>query len=151
MFWSYATIGAPNCPVMVLNFCRYRYSSQNRLGYNFRRCKSYGSVKISPLPIKKSNFTKENNSCWHVSFWLIGDEWQRLVGTTPANQISSTYKVRSDHLKKVMSEVSPVDYFHRTQVSLVQSLCPDVRPSLMLCRLNWCDSGWWGYQLNTNW
>ena len=20
-----------------------------------------------------------------------------------------------------------------------------------LCRLNWCDSGWWRYQLNTNW
>ena len=22
---------------------------------------------------------------------------------------------------------------------------------MTLCRLNWCDSGWWGYQLNTNW
>ena len=37
----------------------------------------------------------------------------------------------------------------------VRSLGPDVRPSVTnyktLCRLNWCDSGWWGYQLNTNW
>ena len=45
--------------------------------------------------------------------------------------------------------------FYRTQVSLVRSLCPDVRPSGCpsdtLLRLNWCDSGWWGYQLNTNW
>ena len=36
----------------------------------------------------------------------------------------------------------------------VRSLGPDVRPPLSewktLCRLNWCDSGWWGYQLNTN-
>ena len=23
--------------------------------------------------------------------------------------------------------------------------------SKTLCRLNWCDSGWWRYQLNTNW
>ena len=22
---------------------------------------------------------------------------------------------------------------------------------LPLCRLNWCDSGWWRYELNTNW
>ena len=29
--------------------------------------------------------------------------------------------------------------------------CPSVRHSERLCRLNWCDSGWWGYQLNTNW
>ena len=30
-------------------------------------------------------------------------------------------------------------------------MCPDVSPSVTdFCRLNWCDSGWWGYQLNTN-
>ena len=26
-----------------------------------------------------------------------------------------------------------------------------VRPSKTFCRLNWCDSCWWGYQLNTDW
>ena len=27
-----------------------------------------------------------------------------------------------------------------------------VRPSVReVVKLNWCDSGWWGYQLNTNW
>ena len=26
-----------------------------------------------------------------------------------------------------------------------------VRHKQRLCRLNWCDSGWWGNQLNTNW
>ena len=31
-------------------------------------------------------------------------------------------------------------------LSLTDSLSP--RP---LCRLNWCDSGWWRYKLNTNW
>ena len=41
--------------------------------------------------------------------------------------------------------------FYRTQMSLVRSLCPDVRHSMMFLRLNWCDSGWWGYQVNTNW
>ena len=29
----------------------------------------------------------------------------------------------------------------------VQSLGPDALQSEMLCRLNWCDSGWWRYQL----
>ena len=41
----------------------------------------------------------------------------------------------------------------------VRSLGPDVCPSLSewvsewdtLLRLNWCDSGWWRYQVNTNW
>ena len=36
----------------------------------------------------------------------------------------------------------------------VRSMGPDVCPSLTprrCVRLNWCDSGWWGYQLNTNW
>ena len=37
----------------------------------------------------------------------------------------------------------------------VRSLGPDVCPSVSewdtLLRLYWCDSGWWGYQLNTNW
>ena len=36
----------------------------------------------------------------------------------------------------------------------VRSLGPDVRPSVCpytLLRLNWCDSGWWRYQVNTNW
>ena len=44
-------------------------------------------------------------------------------------------------------------YFYRTQVNMGSDLW--VRMSLRewdtLCRLNWCDSGWWGYQLNTNW
>ena len=31
------------------------------------------------------------------------------------------------------------------------SVCPSVRHKLTFVKLNWCDSGWWGYQLNTNW
>ena len=50
---------------------------------------------------------------------------------------------------------SIINCFYRTQVSLVRSLCPDVRPDVCpwdtLLRLNWCDSGWWRYQVNTNW
>ena len=36
----------------------------------------------------------------------------------------------------------------------VRSLGPDARKSVRptpMCRLNWCDSGWRGYQLRTNW
>ena len=43
--------------------------------------------------------------------------------------------------------------FYRTQVSLGSDLW--VRVSLTewgrFCKLNWCDSGWWIYKLNTNW
>ena len=43
--------------------------------------------------------------------------------------------------------------FYRTQVNLGSDLWVrmSVRHKQSLCRLNWCDSGWWGYQLNTNW
>ena len=43
-------------------------------------------------------------------------------------------------------------HFYRTQVNLGSDLW--VRMSVCpytFCILNWCDSGWWGYQLNTNW
>ena len=44
----------------------------------------------------------------------------------------------------------PWGNFYRTQVSLVPgSLCPSVRKWDTFVRLNWCDSGWWRYQLNT--
>ena len=45
-------------------------------------------------------------------------------------------------------------YFYRTQVSLgsdlwvLMSLCHSYNTFL---KLNWCDSGWWLYQLNTSW
>ena len=43
--------------------------------------------------------------------------------------------------------------FYRTQVNLGSDLW--VRMSQTnkqtFVRLNWCDSGWWGYQLNNNW
>ena len=43
--------------------------------------------------------------------------------------------------------------FYRTQVNLGSDLW--VRMSVThykrFVRLNWCDSGWWGYLLNTNW
>ena len=44
-------------------------------------------------------------------------------------------------------------HFHRTQVNLGSDLWVrmSITPYATLCRLNWCDSGWWGYQLNTNW
>ena len=43
--------------------------------------------------------------------------------------------------------------FYRTQVSLGSDLwvLMSVTPYKRFCRLNWCDSGWWGYQLNTSW
>ena len=33
----------------------------------------------------------------------------------------------------------------------VRSLGPDVTNSKRFVRLNWCDSGWWRYQVNTSW
>ena len=39
-------------------------------------------------------------------------------------------------------------------VSGVRSMGPVVSNSLTkytLCKLNWCDSSWWRYKLNTNW
>ena len=33
----------------------------------------------------------------------------------------------------------------------VRSMCPSLSNYDTFFRLNWCDSGWWGYQLNTNW
>ena len=43
----------------------------------------------------------------------------------------------------------------RTGKPGVRSLGPSVRLSVRLSKtfvkLNWCDSGWWRYQLNTNW
>ena len=41
--------------------------------------------------------------------------------------------------------------FYRTQVSLVRSMDPSVCHWERLLKLNWCDSGWWRYQLNTCW
>ena len=42
--------------------------------------------------------------------------------------------------------------FYRTQVSLVRSMGLVVSHWLShLCKLNWCDSGWWRNKLNTNW
>ena len=46
-----------------------------------------------------------------------------------------------------------VHLFYRTQVNLGSDLW--VRLSVTnwdtLLKLNWCDSGWWRYQVNTNW
>ena len=46
-------------------------------------------------------------------------------------------------------------YFYRTQVYLGSDLWVRVSETIKLresfCRLNWCDSGWWRYQVNTNW
>ena len=39
--------------------------------------------------------------------------------------------------------------FYRTQVSW-SDLCVWLSLS-KVCKLNWCDSSWWRYQLNTNW
>ena len=33
----------------------------------------------------------------------------------------------------------------------VRSMGPSVSHRVALLRLNWCDSGWWRYQINTNW
>ena len=47
--------------------------------------------------------------------------------------------------------------FYRTQVNLGSDLWVrmSVRPSVRkwdtFVKLNWCDSGWWRYQVNTNW
>ena len=43
--------------------------------------------------------------------------------------------------------------FYRTQVNLGSDswVRMSVRPSETLLRLDWCDSGWWRYQLNTGW
>ena len=43
--------------------------------------------------------------------------------------------------------------FYRTHVNLGSDLWVrmSVRLSQTFFRLNWCDSGWWRYQLNTNW
>ena len=43
--------------------------------------------------------------------------------------------------------------FYRTQLSLVRSMGPVDSKSLRMrgfWRLNWCDSGWWRYQLNAD-
>ena len=37
--------------------------------------------------------------------------------------------------------------FYRIQVSLVRSMGPSVSKYDMFVKLNWCDSGWWRYQL----
>ena len=43
--------------------------------------------------------------------------------------------------------------FYRTQVYLGSDLWVQVSLSdyKRFCRLNWCDSGWWRYQLNSSW
>ena len=47
--------------------------------------------------------------------------------------------------------------FYRTQVNLGSDLWVRMSVRMSVClsdtllRLNWCDSGWWRYQLNTNW
>ena len=43
--------------------------------------------------------------------------------------------------------------FYRTHVSLGSDIWVWVSQTnwATFCRLNWCDSGWWRYQLNTNW
>ena len=59
--------------------------------------------------------------------------------------------IRASNFMKFRQQTSAnniiVVSFYRTHVSLVRSLCPDVRKWDTFCRLNWCDSGWWGYQL----
>ena len=60
--------------------------------------------------------------------------------------------VESLKYEKAVHQIG-LGYFYRTQVNLGSDLWVrmSVRPSERLLRLNWCDSGWWGYQLNTNW
>ena len=44
--------------------------------------------------------------------------------------------------------------FYRTQVNLGFDLwvwTPDLSPYKSFEKLNWCDSGWWRYQLKCNW
>ena len=49
--------------------------------------------------------------------------------------------------------VEEVVFFYRTQVYLGSDLWVQVSltDSVMFCWLNWCNSGWWRYQLNSSW
>ena len=82
----------------------------------------------------------------------------RKVNCTPDFLFVRPAKGRQVHIKRINSilfiyAMPERKHFYRTQVSLGSDLW--VRLSLTkwetFCRLNWCESGWWRYKLNTNW
>ena len=104
-------------------------------------CCQYSCMDASSLNLKKSKAGDKVCFLWPLNlFWTFckTQEVIFLLSDIP-------YFFKSDL------------YFYWTQLSLGSDLW--VRMSVTdwltdwatLLRLNWCDSGWWRYQLNTNW
>ena len=110
------------CVCLVHNWTSF--SNQKR--YNFASHPSQQPLSVSRLDVKVSVYE------WH-SFDSKLQSLQSLV------------------IKESLLKIQGV--FYRTQVNLGSDLW--VRMSVSnwdtFSRLNWCDSGWWRYQVNTNW
>ena len=106
--------------------------------------KQYGWLSISALSFENCIFlqiqVKKDRSMIAMyakltkcrpRMYYIGLQW-----------IMSRFSFSSEHLE----EFRHCNCFYRTQVSLGSDLWVliSVRPSHTMCRLNWCDSGWWG-------
>ena len=110
------------CVCLVHNWTSF--SNQKR--YNFASHPSQQPLSVSRLDVKVSVYE------WH-SFDSKLQSLQSLV------------------IKESLLKIQGV--FYRTQVNLGSDLWVRMSPTnkQRFVRLNWCDSGWWGYQLNTNW
>ena len=96
---------------------------------------------------------KQHTDCPNLARYGI---W--LVGVNLTVQTATKYFRRMGQISKKIGQVCSFwSVFYRTQVSLGSDLWVrmSVRPSVRhwhtFVKHNWVDSGWWGYQLNTNW
>ena len=88
---------------------------------------------------------------WFAPFHLRQKEplrnyrWRALLTNMSYAMHSTQYEI------KTCTTCFCVPFLSDPGVPGVRSLGPDVRHSYKtFLRLNWCDSGWWRYQLNTN-
>ena len=103
------------------------------------------NIIIYPIPIYKFK--------WHI----FHNRWQCISNENNSKKCTFPNHAPKGHTDThqityiPVREASPNQYcsFYRTQVNLVSDLW--VRISVMFVKLNWCDSGWWWYQPNTNW
>ena len=110
------------------------------------------------VDIKSMSERSEHFPCWSNFFPL----WLKLR-THPKKSHENWIYIENIYSDKYENWWSPIPQpephlgtmspFYRTQVNLGSDLWVRLSVSewVMFLKLNWCYSGWWGYQLNANW
>ena len=104
-------------------------------------------------PDLRNNFVTRRRKVWQFNCHLRKLKiYNKLSFSTPPTAVNPGTTIIAIFLFNFTVAVKHKD-FYRTKVNLGSDLWVrmSVRPSDTFLRLNWCDSGWWGYQLNTNW